>query len=256
MFVGGCLLFSSSRTQKLVSLSSAEAEVYSCSSGVSDAMLSRLISWMTGFKMMVYFHTDTSEAPGILQRQGGGRVRHLSCRILWLQDLIGSRQIKLATVAGAVNPANIGTKRLPCNRLKSLMCMIGTFDVSRGTLEVGRRRRAWEPFRKKQNVMSILSVLSLPSLKGCDEDASSTSSDPSPTPMAFTVLCWFAFSFGSGCVVAFSPSFPRWNQMQSHVYMMILTAAPVLWQIPQCPQALRFSFPASSAKASTPLRTT
>lgn len=140
MFVGGCLLFSSSTTQKLVSLSSAEAEVYSCSSGVSDAMLSRLISWMTGFKMMVYFHTDTSGAPGILQRQGGGRVRHLSCRILWLQDLIGSRQIKLATVAGAVNPANIGTKRLPCNRLKSLMCMIGTFDVSRGTLEGAEER--------------------------------------------------------------------------------------------------------------------
>ena len=43
MFVGGCLLFSSSRTQKLVSLSSAEAEVCSCSSGASDAiMLSRL----------------------------------------------------------------------------------------------------------------------------------------------------------------------------------------------------------------------
>eukprot|EP00435_Cladocopium_sp_Y103_P038920 s137_g10.t1 len=39
IFMGGCLLFSSSRTQKLVSLSSAEAEVYACSSGTSDAIL-------------------------------------------------------------------------------------------------------------------------------------------------------------------------------------------------------------------------
>ena len=48
IFMGGCLLFSSSRNQKLVSLSSAEGEVYACSSGTSDAiLLSRLVSWMT-----------------------------------------------------------------------------------------------------------------------------------------------------------------------------------------------------------------
>ena len=33
MFYGGCMLYSASRTQKIVSLSSAEAEVYACSSG-------------------------------------------------------------------------------------------------------------------------------------------------------------------------------------------------------------------------------
>jgi len=47
IFMGGCLLFSASRIQKLVSLSSAEAEVYACSSGTSDAiLLSRLVSWI------------------------------------------------------------------------------------------------------------------------------------------------------------------------------------------------------------------
>jgi len=47
IFMGGCLLFSASRIQKLVSLSSAEAEVYACSSATSDAiLLSRLVSWI------------------------------------------------------------------------------------------------------------------------------------------------------------------------------------------------------------------
>ena len=54
IFMGGCLLFSSSRTQKLVSLSSAEAEVYACSSGTSDAiLLGRLVSWMTGKRTVI-----------------------------------------------------------------------------------------------------------------------------------------------------------------------------------------------------------
>jgi len=47
IFLGNCLLYSSSRTQKLVSLSSAEAEVYACSSGASDGLLlAGIISWM------------------------------------------------------------------------------------------------------------------------------------------------------------------------------------------------------------------
>ena len=126
IFLGGCLLFSASRTQKLLSLSSAEAEVYACSSGASDGLLlARLVSWMSGFKTTIYLFTDSSGARGILQRQRVGRVRHLSCRILWLQDLICNGSIKLCTIAGAMNPADIGTKRLPASRMRSLMSLLG-----------------------------------------------------------------------------------------------------------------------------------
>ena len=122
IFMEGCLLLSASRTQKLVSLRSAEAEVYACSSGASDGLLrARLVSWMSGFKTTVYLFTDSSGARGILQRQGVGRVRHLSCRILWLQDLICNGSIKLCAIAGAMNPADIGKKRFPASRMRSLM---------------------------------------------------------------------------------------------------------------------------------------
>ena len=191
MFVGGCLLFSSSRTQKLVSLSSAEAEVYSCSSGASDAiMLSRLLAWMTGFKVTIHLHTDSSGARGILQRQGVGRVRHLSCRILWLQQLISDGVIRLGVVAGSTNPADIGTKRLPNGRWRSLMFLLGMYNVSSGALE-----GADDPgnvFRKKQHLMSLISVLGLMNLKGCDADGSE---DPSYGLLAFTVV------FGLCCTV-------------------------------------------------------
>eukprot|EP00435_Cladocopium_sp_Y103_P071650 s25_g38.t1 len=133
ILLGGCLLYSSSRTQKLVSLSSAEAEVYACSSGASDGLLlARIVAWMTGSKVVIHLMTDSR---GILQSQGVGKVRHLSCRVLWLQEFINSGWIKLSVVAGSCNPADIGAKRLSCARLRSLMCLLGMYNLSTATVE-------------------------------------------------------------------------------------------------------------------------
>ena len=85
--------------------------VAACKIGVVD-------EW---FKTTIYLFTDSSGARGTLQRQGVGRVRHLSCRILWLQDLICNGSIKLCAIAGAMNPADIGKKRFPASRMRSLM---------------------------------------------------------------------------------------------------------------------------------------
>ena len=59
IFFGGCMIFSASRTQKVVSLCSAEAE------------------GLTGRRTWIYvccLYTDSSGARGILQRQGVGGV--------------------------------------------------------------------------------------------------------------------------------------------------------------------------------------
>ena len=100
IFMGGCLLFSSSRTQELVSLSSAEAEVYACSSGTSDAiLLARLVRWLTSKPTTIYLYTDSSGARGIIQ--GVGCLRHLSCRVLWLQALVQDGTVRLSTFYSA-----------------------------------------------------------------------------------------------------------------------------------------------------------
>lgn len=89
LMFGRCLVYSASRTQKVISLSSAEAEVYTCSSGTSDAiLLARLLTWITNTRTLIYIYTDSSGAKGILFRRGVGRLRHLSCRILWLQEMV------------------------------------------------------------------------------------------------------------------------------------------------------------------------
>ena len=189
IFWSGMMLYSASRTQKLVSLSSAEAELYACSSGVSDSvLLSRLIAWMTDCKVTTYLYTDSSGARGMIQRQGVGRVRHLSCRVLWLQDLVAAGQIKLSSIAGFRNPADIGTKRLPCNRLRTLMHTLGMYNTTAKELEGTADSSNF--FNKKQHVLALLSVLGLGQLKGCDEFEPTA---PSAAVVVFTVLFGFLF---------------------------------------------------------------
>ena len=70
-----------------------------------------------------------------LQRQGVGRLRYLSCRVLWLQSLIADGLVKLCSVSGHVNPADIGTKSLSSSRLRSLMSVLGMYNHSTKELE-------------------------------------------------------------------------------------------------------------------------
>jgi len=90
---------------------------------------------MTGLRVVTVLHIDSSAARGILLCQGVGRVRHLSCRILWLQDHINGGYMRLAAIAGSLNPADIGTKRLPSGRLKSLRALLGMFNTTAASLE-------------------------------------------------------------------------------------------------------------------------
>eukprot|EP00435_Cladocopium_sp_Y103_P069525 s313_g33.t1 len=212
LIYGGCLLYSASCTQRIVSLSSAEAEVYACSSGTSDAiLLARLISWLTNKKTTIFLYTDSSGAKGILQRRGVGRLRHLSCRILWLQDLIGSGFIKLSSVSGHMNPADIGTKRMTASRMRSLMSLLGLFNMStnmvEGSDDPGR------VFTRRPNVRALISALSLLQLQGCDASISASVNfgDNSWMMMFFTLvlgllmLLPFAFSWFSARATTSAP---------------------------------------------------
>ena len=144
--MGSCLMYSSSRTQKVISLSSGEAEVYAASSSACDGiLLSKMVAFLTGAGVIVRHLLDSFAARGILARQGVGRICHLSCRVLWLQTLVKlrrdfSRDSKghrlnstchvVSAVPGNLNLADLGTKRLAKKRLLELMgfCNLGYVD--------------------------------------------------------------------------------------------------------------------------------
>jgi len=85
LMMDGILLCSSSRTQELIALSSAEAEVYAAVSTCCDAIyMVRCLEFVFEQNVTVQLLIDNSAARQILMRSGVGRVRHLSV-ILWLQ---------------------------------------------------------------------------------------------------------------------------------------------------------------------------
>ena len=116
----------SSRTQRVVSLSSAESELHSMVSGCSDAIfLRRCMEFLTGDEIEQWQWVDNSAARQLIERQGVGRVRHLSGKILWMQSLVLEKQIKLGQVPTQWNVSDVGTKPLAKQRLLVLLHEIG-----------------------------------------------------------------------------------------------------------------------------------
>ena len=63
IFYGGCLIYSSSRTQKIVSLSSAESETYAAAPAVMDAILIRTC-WVLQIRILMYLFLNLISCKG------------------------------------------------------------------------------------------------------------------------------------------------------------------------------------------------
>ena len=65
-----------------------------------------------GIDLRVRLHVDAAAALGILDRQGGGRLRRLDIGVLWLQEQQLCWIIELTKVWGQEKPAYLMTKHL------------------------------------------------------------------------------------------------------------------------------------------------
>ena len=101
-----------SSTQATVALSSAEAELYALVKGASQTL--GIIAMAEDFGMTLdgRVHTDASAALGIVNRQGLGKLRHISVQYLWIQDKVRTGGLAVNKVPGQDNPADLFTKHL------------------------------------------------------------------------------------------------------------------------------------------------
>ena len=143
MMVGQNLLYSSSRTQRVVALSSGEAELLAAASCLCDALFVRqLVAFLEKDVMpQVHHHIDAVAAKGMMERAGVGRVRHLSVRVLWIQGLVEDGTILLHKIPTATNPADLGTKCLSRGRMRLLLFLLGAYDTAQDE-PVGEDERA------------------------------------------------------------------------------------------------------------------
>ena len=98
-----------SSTQAFVSLSSAEAELNSANKGAAETILIQRMSNSFNLHMDIILFCDSSAATGACHRQGVGKMKHLSCRQLWLQEQVNSKNVKMEKVGRADNPSDLLT---------------------------------------------------------------------------------------------------------------------------------------------------
>ncbi len=116
-FVNGNLVHSSSRSQHVISLSSTESEFYASTSASIDTIyLKNILSFLLDPEVDAKLHTDNSANKQIACQLGTSRLRHISGRLLWMQNKIREGVFKIVQVGTTWNPSDIGTKMLSRDR--------------------------------------------------------------------------------------------------------------------------------------------
>ena len=101
-----------SSTQKVVTLSSGEAELARIVKGASEALGLMSLAGDLGVELHAKLYADSSAAIGICRRTGIGKVRHLATGQLWVQERLKAGDLKLFKIPGEANPGDLLTKHL------------------------------------------------------------------------------------------------------------------------------------------------
>ena len=109
---GGCLMVGRhviktwSATQACVALSSGEAEFYGVVRAAGIAMGHKSLMSDIGVTIPARVWTDFSAAMLICGRQGLGKLRHIECHTLWVQQRLRQKYFELRKIRGDINPAD------------------------------------------------------------------------------------------------------------------------------------------------------
>ena len=75
------------------------AEVHAAVSTTCDGLLLRTcVEICTGEKVLLKIILDNSAAKRVLLRSRVGRIRHLSCRVLWIQQSVKLKQLETCAI--------------------------------------------------------------------------------------------------------------------------------------------------------------
>ena len=111
--IGGHCIKSWSKTQSIISLSSAEAELYANVKTSAEALgLAALLKDLGMKTMGIEIIGDASAALGIIKRQGLGKLRHIDTNYLWIQEKAAKKKINYGKIKGTETPADLFTKHL------------------------------------------------------------------------------------------------------------------------------------------------
>ena len=107
------------RQQKVIALSSAEAELYAMVTASAETLAMAVYARDLGLDLKCELYCDSVAALGIAQRAGIGKVRHLRTQGLGVQEVRVSGRIIYRKLLGTKNPADLMTKHMSAELAKS-----------------------------------------------------------------------------------------------------------------------------------------
>ena len=110
--IGKHTIKSYSKQQKVLALSSAEAETYGMVACSAEVLGIQACAADMGMKFKGTIYADASAALGIVQRRGVGKVRHIRTQSLWLQEAHCTKRLGFEKIDGTLNPSDLMTKHL------------------------------------------------------------------------------------------------------------------------------------------------
>ena len=128
--IGGGNVKHWSKTQTTIALSSGEAELNGIGQGIAQGLGVQSICRDLGFHYGFGVHTDATAAIGIARRRGMGKIRHLDCTVLWVQEVIRTGRVELLKVPGADNPADLWIKYLEKPLMTKMLNKMGMKSVT------------------------------------------------------------------------------------------------------------------------------
>ena len=125
------------RSQAAGAQSSCESEVYAIASGLSETIGIRgALEFLGVGRLALTIRTDASAALAVANRQGTGRIRHLSVKVLWIQQAVRQQLAKVVKIPTDRNLADLGTEPLELAPFERLRRSLGRI---RETPELGVR---------------------------------------------------------------------------------------------------------------------
>ena len=87
MCLGGHVIKTYCKQQKVIALSSAEAELYAMVAASAETLALAAYARDLGLDLDCELYCDSAAALGIAQRAGMGKVRHLRTQGLWVEEV-------------------------------------------------------------------------------------------------------------------------------------------------------------------------
>ena len=115
-----CLIHSGSRNQGLIALSSAEAETYAATSGSCDGLfLCKCFQFLLSMGVVIKL---TIQHVDMCFHVGDVVESDISVsRVLWVQQRVEQKELRVTPVSSTDNLADIGAKKLPVSTMHLIL---------------------------------------------------------------------------------------------------------------------------------------